>query len=402
MDRFEWFPPEILRHILSYMTDFVGIESLFLTSPWSRRVIEGQLCILRETFTSNPITSMPEIDKVVRQIVLISDPSIHYTSFEHYHNSCCSTVGHGEGLDYAAMAPDQVFDTFHTAARIQRLACLCLDSMRRKFTSAVASALGPPAGDRAAAPPSWIEEFRVYEALWQLEHYSRLRRAAAGRWGWSEDEMAETGRKYITSSNISRFSSEQIWTVAAVLADSGLAPVYETNAGIGGSTPECQEEPVLERWALPHETPIPCFETLDLPVYDQKHVWSPPPVPDEDSTVQDIWSQTPRHRLSLTVSLAMIRSHTRMVTWRSGFEQSSRDLRDMRPFRRLGVSIWDTWRMYSVGLWTNIRRDSERPTPDGGVAYGSAFQLSVYETSARWLALVGKPPPDEKYKDLNS
>ncbi|KAL2812993.1 hypothetical protein BJX63DRAFT_432282 [Aspergillus granulosus] len=42
----------------------------------------------------------------------------------------------------------------------------------------------------------------------------------------------------------------------------------------------------------------------------------------------------------------------------------------MRPFRRLGIAIWDNWRMYKVGLFDVLARQPV-PTRDGGSIDGS-------------------------------
>ena len=50
--------------------------------------------------------------------------------------------------------------------------------------------------------------------------------------------------------------------------------------------------------------------------------------------------------------------------------------------------------MYSVGQYSSCPRGMEIRTPDGEYVREMGFRLSMYDGTSRWLALVGKPPPD--------
>jgi hypothetical protein len=154
--------------------------------------------------------------------------------------------------------------------------------------------------------------------------------------------------------------------------------------------------------------PIPFFLLLEFPLcyhvyHDRFPIWSPAPVPDDDSKMDSGWARTPRFRLQTSTSAGMIRSHTLIINHRPEFKQAREDLRQIRPFRRIGVVLWNSWRMYSAGLLSSTSRGSNC-TPDGGFVDGNDFRLSMYDISSRWLALVGKPPPDvgENYENLHS
>ncbi|KAI9370709.1 hypothetical protein BJX61DRAFT_544392 [Aspergillus egyptiacus] len=92
-------------------------------------------------------------------------------------------------------------------------------------------------------------------------------------------------------------------------------------------------------------------------------------------------------------------------------------LDDLRPFYRLGVFIWDTWRMHLMGLVKVARRlprgagvgawprreggeeDTEEEkeiiqAPDG--SYFSPRFIDSHRLQKRWCALVGRKTGGEK------
>jgi hypothetical protein len=92
--------------------------------------------------------------------------------------------------------------------------------MQHNFVAAVE----PPCAEAARKPLVWLEEYRVYWALWHLQRYSDLRNAAINRWGWSSESLARLD-EYNTWMGIpSSFLAEHFWTVAAVVIDLGLSP----------------------------------------------------------------------------------------------------------------------------------------------------------------------------------
>lgn len=170
------------------------------------------------------------------------------------------------------MTTSEIFAIIHIAANTQRLACMCLQTMHQNFISAVAesrdSEAAQKAAQKAAQPVVWIEVYqvyRVYWSLWHLQHYSSLRKTAQHRWGWSKESTRKLGETYVTWNNLYFRISEQIWTVAANVADSGLRPLYghsaKENLNEGEEDKEGAEEKLDEEesskpaWAFPLETP---------------------------------------------------------------------------------------------------------------------------------------------------
>ncbi|PIG88702.1 hypothetical protein AARAC_000586 [Aspergillus arachidicola] len=67
--------------------------------------------------------------------------------------------------------------------------------------------------------------------------------------------------------------------------------------------------------------------------------------------------------------------------------------RYIRPFRRLGVLLWDKWRIFSVGLIRKPHREDVIPTPDGGFLDSDSddsLRVCLEEYTSTWLAMVGK------------
>lgn len=192
--------------------------------------------------------------------------------------------------------------------------------------------------------------------------------------------------EYGVWNGIQEFRSEMIWTVAAVLADLGLHPSYG-RSGV-------QLEPTRAAWEFPLETPIPFFASFELP---QQHtdnnynytIWSPPPVPDE-TPVNIAWSRTARGCDGASNQTVILHYHSRSLARSGGLGTLS--MMEMQPYRRVGVVLWDFWRVFSIGLMPNTRRETT-PTPDGGFISPDPNGETRQEWQSRWLAVVNKKLP---------
>ncbi|KAL4903619.1 hypothetical protein BDW74DRAFT_168808 [Aspergillus multicolor] len=330
MDPLNFFPAEIIHKIIPHTADFVGIESLLTASPW-----------------------VNAIKQLLRNVAIIYSPSTDCSSHDQYREMCYGPYGQSSGRkaprpnDRRWIIADPPF-----TARIQRLACMCLHSMQQKFVSAVVNSQGPLVAERAAKPISWIEEFRVYWVLRHLQHYSAFVEASKDRWDWLEDYLKD------------------IWTVSAILADMGLRPLYRHPRRLPPSFREVVEEQEEESTAAAWT------------------VWQ------HNGAAQLPLFRAPRHHMKETFASTMIHPIAEHSQRFPGFAQASQDLRQIRPFRRLGVTIWDKWWMYSVGLLQDTGQTKKYiQTPDGDIIEQGVGQLSLYILCSRWLALVGKRPP---------
>jgi hypothetical protein len=384
MDSFEKLPPEVIQQILANIGDFAGIENSLLASRRLNAVFQAQPTrIIQELILLNPITCMPEIQKLCYNIGHLSISSLQCPDLEHYHQTCEDppTLGYTESRHILKIA-----------AQIQRLACKCLSIMREGLIKTLDnipadSISGPPLQIQNASQPfTWTEEYRTYWALWHLHHYSHLRKAATQRWNWNESSIRELDA-YNTWSEIDYRTAERLWTVSAVLSDLGLTLNWLPN------DPEA-EEPAQTIWPAPEETSIPFFPSFDLPPTQSQDssLWATPD-PSEDTELTSAWMLAPRHRASHHWHVAHLYlsgiNLTRTVP-------ACYSLTNMKPWRRLGWVIWDGWRIYSIGL-SNVARKKKIPLPDGDFLEpeprNPRDRKPGIDYVARWFAMIGEEKP---------
>ncbi|OGM45295.1 hypothetical protein ABOM_006461 [Aspergillus bombycis] len=374
MAAFKNLPPEIIIRIIHYAADFVGTQSLLVVSPWVHAVFEAQPYRITEgLIISNSMTTMPEIRNLVRNMALV--PTVHRSSLEDYIGVMCESAS---SVLPRQMSFTELHQIVHIGAQIQRLACVCLSTAQQKFIAAVGatpagSLSGAVRAQKASEPFSWIEEYRVYWALWHLAYYSILCERAETL---PEDSVQRIyGCAIRNEMDIPR--KEYMSTVAAVLSDLGLHPSY------GDAE---QQEPLEASRGHQDEPPIPLFTSFEFS-FENYLIWSPQPVPESTPAI-NIW-----HRGADACGHSSLQSRKFIVSGRMLLRRtpSSAAMLDVRPFRRLGLFLWDTWRVFSVGLINKPRR-GDIPTPDGGFLLDSDDTplLPLHEEASMWLALVGK------------
>ena len=399
MDSFARLPPELITQIIIYIADFSAVESIISASPQVHAVFQAQPSIVRDLIQADPITSFPEIQKLCNNISLIHSSLAQCPDLAHYQQACdrIPNFGYTEALCMLRLA-----------AQTQRLACTCMALMRNNLVSALSevpagSLSGPDRVRKAREPFSWTEEYRVYCSLWHLQHYSYLRKAATERWGWDKAATQDLDAYDVWNEIIDTRHIEKFWTVAALLSDLGLSPSYghypfQHKERSLAQDPEGQESS-RAAWTFPPGTPLPFFSSFDLPPSqylsdgNSSPLWSPPLFP-PDTEATDAWwltlkyrSWSPRH-VSYFQLAASAASMDR--------EPSSYSLVNLKPWRRLGMIIWDTWRIYSLGLYDFPRKQAMK-TPDGGLLEATPRdpsvlqQIPVIDYVSRWLALIGEP-----------
>ena len=394
MDPFERLPPELIRLILLHIADFASVQTILSASPWVNSVFHARpRTLILDLVASNPITAVPEIQKLFQGIALIHSPFVHCASLDDYLDMTRKNTP--SDILSQHLSETEQSQMVQIAARIQHLACICLSTMQRNFVSALeASATGPLSAavspQKASRPFSWIEEYRVYWALWHLQHYSDLRKAVEGqtgardktsrgcRWSWPANSI-ERLHAYPLWNGIRIFTVEIIWAVAAVLADLGLHPSY------GHSEEQPQQESTRAAWSYPESTPLPFFASFELPRHTESNCslfWCPPPAP-EETRATVFWQLAPTYRKKLPGQIRLFRSYARMFRQRS--QSQSLGMLQIQPYRRFGAHLWDMWRMKSVGLCKTSSRIS---TPDGGILEPS--ESNTIEIGSRWLALIGE------------
>jgi hypothetical protein len=270
--------------------------------------------------------------------------------------------------------------------------------MQQNFASTlseipVGTLSGPERAEKARKPFSWIEEYRTYWSLFHLQHYSALRKAATGSWNWATQSIQDLDA-YNVWNEIDRGNSEQIWTIAALLSDLDLTPSYGHYAEelrrsqwfkMDTEGPESSHA----AWEFPEQTPIPFFHSFNLPPTESMPIWSPPLIPPQnEATTSRQWQLAPKWRSEIPMHVQYFRKQNGRV---SRARCPSLGLSHFRPWRRLGLVIWDSWRMHTVGLCYFPSRGPglDPPNPDGSVFEGEHEKPDL---GRRLLALVGQVP----------
>ncbi|KAJ6191601.1 hypothetical protein N7519_001622 [Penicillium mononematosum] len=349
MDPFAQLPSELNQQILIHI-DFTTAENLISASSHIRAVFRAHPAVINNLILANPITSFPEIRRLCYAII-------------HTHSRQAR-----EGTPNL----DVSIGIIHLVAGIQRLACACLSLMQQSFDSTLSeisagSLSGPERAEKARKPFSWTEEYRTYWSLFHLQYYSALRKA----------EPTEALDAYNVWNEIGSKRAEQIWTIAAILSDLGLTPSYSEGA-----------EPLRAAWDLPEETALPFFHSFNLPPSSEPvFIWSPPPIPPENETpTSKCWQLSSQCRSRVPLHIGSFHRRSR---WASQRRYSVLGLSLFRPWRRLGIVIWDSWRMCTVGLF-NFHFTNPwlyPPNPDGSVREGEHVEPDL---TASLLALVGE------------
>lgn len=183
--------------------------------------------------------------------------------------------------------------------------------------------------------------------------------------------------EYHTWNSIDCLTAEIIATVAAVLADLGLSPIY--SYPYQGE----YEESLQGVWWYPIETPPPLFLSFDLERSMDITFWPSPSIPRSDS-VTEAWHLSPGCCGKAPSQMAMYKDWARVLAYQGS--NPNYTLLRIQPYRRLGVLVWDVWRMYSTGLmqWNN---GEQTETPDGGLT--GVQHVALQEWHSRWITLAG-------------
>lgn len=411
MDPFQRLPPELVSQILRN-TDFVGVDSLVSVSLKARAVFQANSrAIIQDLVSSNSITSHPEIKKLLSNIALIHDPSICCTSLDEY---ILLTNREGNENALESILCRQNSDLAHRILRItaqtQRLACICLLTLRQGLVTALGTLRSLPIRTQKANEPfSYLEEYRVYWAIWQLKCYSDLRKAVDWRassstnsaegpstdqnWIWSRESIEKLDA-YTTFNEIHDFRAEQIWTVASVLVELGASLISPST---GESL--ALQHPSTVAWDLPPNTPIPFFSSFQPARSvgnDHSLLWCPPQTPVEDP-VTKAWHLTlpSCHKSSGQTMLFRSLRH-RALRGHSG-RRPCAAMEDISPYRRSGVLLWDSWRMYSIGLMPNSSRKG-RPAPGGGFIEADCEAVIGGDVMPNWFEIAGVKQPSDWHR----
>ncbi|KAJ5239171.1 hypothetical protein N7468_003790 [Penicillium chermesinum] len=343
MDPFLRFPAEITQEIIRNTGDFASVENLIRASPQVKAVfLADPYPLLHYLLSSHPVTFTSEIRRLVSSIVLARSLQACYTSVDEYKKLDLGTPEIREQI----CNPDTAAHVLHTAARIQRLSCICLTRFRANLVAAVGSqdtgdVPNAIRGRNAGRPFAWIEEYRIQWALWHLQHYADLQNV-------HNTPMEPDGivQHYRDWNNIDLFMAEQIWAVASELVGMG----FDCSNPVAPN--EAQSNWLSDAaWGFPGHSSIPFIRSLEPPaeIERQFRFWSPPAAPAK-AYKTETWLSHARSKLLAPGQMRFFRSESRDKLAGGGGRLYSRTMMDVAPYRRLGVFLWDDWRMFSVGL----------------------------------------------------
>ncbi|RDW64457.1 uncharacterized protein DSM5745_09868 [Aspergillus mulundensis] len=199
-------------------------------------------------------------------------------------------------------------------------------------------------------------------------------------------------------------AAERIWTTGALLSDLGLTPTYahypfQHEQSQLAHDPEGQESS-RGAWTFPEETPPPFFALFDLPPSSNPpRVWAPPRPPTKTKGTET-WQLTAERRTSVPRQCMLVSQASSALS--RGRRLVSPALVDFRPWRRLGMPIFDSWRMHLLRLFDFPRNPGDVvPTPDNGFLEvvprdpEAQARVPLADYTGRLLALVGAQREDD-------
>jgi hypothetical protein len=361
-DLFQKLPPEVILLIVKDTADFVGLNSLIHASKWIANVISHYLFdITEELLASFPMTRNGN-EKLFLFSSFINEPGLKCSDLDDLQSKFTD-------LSLGNFNEKTIYRTLRQGAHIQRLACACISKLRENLEIGLESAMDaewekslfPDWRQQMTAEASWVEESRVYRALWCLQILSDIYHASgpvalqndSGGWGWTSTE-----REKLPSFKFSfRANQNEPNCVAEVLKHLGASCVVPSDGPINVET----------TWGISPRYLSPIFESLQVKGLQNYPIWTPPTPPGrtmfghpKNQSLESVWGRDPG---SLSGSIGM-------RVWWNLYIRQRRSLRQDPPFRnaktchQTGIFIWDNWRLVSVGLVQAAGMQYRFPTPD--------------------------------------
>ncbi|KAJ5175658.1 uncharacterized protein N7482_001535 [Penicillium canariense] len=407
MQTLDKIPSELLFSINALAADWVGLESLMQVSPPIGGLYAGDantaadpeaIRLIESILGENPIMRH-ELHCLFRMALKLRQPCLVDTSLaEFIARDHSSSFMETPSSISSAVLKEMVI----VAANIQRLACACLTTLLtcvrkvkpRRWKGIREPSLlknqepTEPYQPRDAGPPSWIEEYRVYRALWRLQLYSDLSIAGA-RLNWPHSDLENWRIESTDWNSVPPVMREELRTISECLETlCEVDPILRTTKSQVTST----NDGIHLISQLPNASRLRCkFDTWAPP--------SPPTIPDyEEGIPMDFWGQglvsIRWNRMAGCFRACQVRTKTYPAR-----HQVCR-IQDARPWRGLGMPIWDLWRLYCLGLWSANypfagRHPGPIPTPDGSevpkgcspFASGSEIDYRVSVFMQAWMQI---------------
>lgn len=412
MDIFQRLPEEIILLIL-HQLDFLGLHALISLSPRARLVIDLSLFDLTDYLLSRCSTTSVDNYRWFYCTVLIHmPPPSSYKTLDDFrlHRDNITSLKSLCSPQNEASLRCSIYVAIETAARIQRLACACLWKLQHKLHEATRAALhfrsiaqDSPNWDNdlatdweqtALSPPSWIEDFRVHRSLWCLQVFIDLRRAAGpevvvstdrttgsvswGGWDWDLNEIDKID-DFVHCKWAGQFRAKdtEIPSVAGTLEELGATYLHVP-----------PEEESLPEGYRPYRCPI--FESLSIANIQEYPTWSSKPVP-EESYIRELWRQSPRYVEWISKQDSAYSRWLTVFQKRALFGEQFA-VQKTWLFQRWGFFIWDSWRLWSLGLLEVLECSETRKSMAGEVMSPIDTQVNLHqinksELCSRWCAL---------------
>lgn len=407
--------PEIVLAILLEFTDFDSLYNVLVASPAAWRVFMRYPLLVTESILSSPDSLLPpQIQQLIRAVILIRASSMPFSSLSVFKDFLREKMPRQEGHAFgevmafdaeslAAASPSSaaLWSVVSTARHISVLAHDCLDfylarvrdpsfapqhchdpslnysleggnydgsdpPWRRKF-------VGEPVMKVDIGPPSWVEEMRVVRSLWFLQLVGETQLSAPAHWqehGFAMPEELSPLRFANENAAINRVNpqTEEIRTTMEYLTSFEMRQLLPTMDYRGTATRFRLPRPRNGVHDFDWITPLPALCLEEWPgdafykfTYPNKVIQHdiPPDMRDEIPRLSRdyFWDQT-------CTSLASLSNGLVHWMWVSCSSASPIAGVGFNSFRRLGFALWDTKRMYFLGLLPEPRPE----TPHDNVA----------------------------------
>lgn len=267
--------------------------------------------------------------------------------------------------------------TVNAAAKIHLTACACLQTLINRLESAeprrpmgsdtqvggwLHEKLPPPKGGELIQfdvdPPSWIEAYRAHRGLWKLELFHQIHNAAANHWLWSTHDLDCFIEPYL---EWCRYPGciEELQTISECVVD------------LCSSNPIILSPRASDLVAIPPPTDLTvqtCWPLLNI----------------QETEVDCAWARRPgtaKVRNGVLSFFNMLRGGEKARSYNALWRV------DFKAFRRLGIPLWDKWRLYQMRLMPQSRSVL---SPRGDLVGGGSEdpEWSLWITAYVWFSLA--------------
>lgn len=364
MSPFLRIPVEIIQEIIRHVDDFAGLDNLISVLPQYKAIFLANSHNLVPHMLPLSTAYADEIKTMASRIIIPPSSTLNHPMPDNlkYYSSGLDSLAIEERL----RDPEFAYQFIRIGAQIQRLTCLCLSRFRNNLVAIVGThdtKKVPRAlrSENARRKFSWIEEYRVYWALWHLQLYGQLRRTK----GICPKSLEKELWNYCAHNDIDLFMAEQIWTVASELVSIGFG--FEWFCDLSTQN-EIQSKWLSEpAWDFPANSSIPHITSFDFPLSaetEQQPLWSlfEGPAPQRNGKCELIEGRAVgRSKLLAPMQMKNYRSESREYLDGGSRGLLLARLNNVYPYRRIGLFLWDNARMASIGFEDENTRGKKLP-----------------------------------------